>query len=473
MTRTDAERLALREYWETAYSLLGLIRGERGDSRTASDRRSRAVAKLARVQALLAHLGNPHRRFPIIHITGTSGKGSTAAIVAAILTASGYRVGLRTSPYLQVATEKLQIGPALIDAPSFTTLTRAILAEAATLYRKGQLDQPCGYAEIWTALAFRWFAEQNIDIAVVEVGAGGRFDTTNVIEPLVSVITSVGMDHVLSLGPTVADIAWHKAGIIKPGSVAVLGNIPGEPLAVITAEAKAVGARVIHARDVDASLLGVAAMPGQFQQANAGVAIGVVEALRMQGVSVGDPAIPAGLATARLPGRLEKMPVRGGPAIWLDGAHNADKIAALAREAPALSRTGELPVIVLGVLGAKDTRAIAREVIPVASTIVATQPTVVGKRSLPSATLARSLRDRGFAGDIVVEPNPDHAMGRAAEIACAADASVLVTGSMYLAGQARSNWYPDDEVVLQRTAWPIVEGDTGPTPHDRSGSGHP
>ena len=184
-------------YNRAAESLLGLIRGERHASPSAARRRQRAQTKLSRIRAMLKALGDQDK-YPIVHVTGTSGKGSTAAAVAAILTAAGYRVGLRTSPYVQVATEKLHIGPSLIDASSFAEMVTRVLDLATRLFPPGQAEPPLSYGEAWTVLGYWWFAERQVDIGVVEVGAGGRFDSTNVINPIVSVITSVGLDHVIT-----------------------------------------------------------------------------------------------------------------------------------------------------------------------------------------------------------------------------------------------------------------------------------
>src|SRR5688572_3369880 len=186
----DQDNLAA--YDRASRRLLGLIRGERAGTMSSSDRFGRAEARLAQTRALLQAFGNPQHGFPIVHVTGTSGKGSVAAMIAAILSSAGYRVGLRTSPYLQVATEKLQISSRLIDANSLDRISDQVIERHKIVMPGGRL----GYAEAWCALSFLWFAEQRVDLAVIEVGAGGRFDATNVIEPAVSVITSVGLDHV-------------------------------------------------------------------------------------------------------------------------------------------------------------------------------------------------------------------------------------------------------------------------------------
>lgn len=450
----DAHADDLEAYQRASAALLRLIRGERHETRTPVARRRRAEAKLQRTQALLSAMGNPQSRYPSVHVTGTSGKGSTSAAIAAILTAAGYRVGLRTSPYLQAPTEKLQIDGALIDARSFERVTSRVLDVADRCFT-GRAGDRIGYGEAWSALAFDWFAEQMIDVAVVEVGAGGRFDTTNVIDADVSVITSVGLDHVVSLGPTIADIAWHKAGIIKRGATAIVGVVPDEAATVIAAEARSLDASLIEATAL-ALPLTECGMTGEFQRENGRIAVAAVRALAQRGFAVPEAAIVRGLASARLPGRLERMPGESGPEVWIDGAHNPDKIAALAREARQLSTDRSLPVIVFGVLGSKDAEAMAREIIPVAAAIVCTEPSVVGKRSLSARDLADTLVPAGYSGELSVEPEPYWALQRAIEMARNAGANILVAGSMYLAGQVRRRWYPDDAIVLQRTPWPAT-----------------
>lgn len=450
---SDTELLEVSAYQHASHALLALIRGEHAASRTPEERQARAGAKLARTRRLLAALGNPHMRFSSVHVTGTSGKGSTSAAIAAVLNAAGYRAGLRTSPYLQVMTEKLQIGPSLIDAPSFARVVDRVLKVGREIFPTFEPGQRLGYAEVWTAASFLWFAERGVDIAVVEVGAGGRFDATNVLTPLVSVITSVGLDHVVSLGPTLADIAWHKAGIIKNGSPVVVGELPDAAERVVTEIARAMGSDILRP---------TLSIPNQFpdmpdfHKRNSAIATATVSALRGSGFAVSEEAVLAGLTAPWLPGRLERMPTSSRPDVWIDGAHNPDKIDALVREWPSISVNGRSLVVVVGLLGSKDASAILARLTAGARAIVATAPQVHGKRSHPAEDLAWAVRALGFKGPTVVEPEPSAALRHAIAIATELDGDVLATGSLYLAGELRRLWYPNDDVVLARTPWPSV-----------------
>ena len=447
----------LDAYRRGSERLLELIAGGPSSSTTMASRRQRAVERLAQSRKLLAMFGDPQEAFPIVHVTGTSGKGSTATIMAAILTAAGYRVGLRTSPYLQVATEKLQLRDRLIDAWSFDRLSAEVVEAHGQLRAAGEGDPRLGYADAWIVMTLLWFAEQQVDIGIVEVGAGGRFDSTNVFDAAASVITTVGLDHLDALGPGLADIAWHKAGIIKPGATVVVGDVPPSAWDVIEREAWSKGA-VITRPTSDREFGAGAAMPGAFQQMNAALAVATIRALGERGFAVSDAAISEGISRGSLPGRLERMPGARATHVWIDGAHNADKVAALARDVQTIANGGPPPVIVLGMLGAKDASAIVAGLAPIASAIVATQPSVVGRTALATRNLAALVASGGYAGAVYAEPDPLAALRRAEAVAESLGAHVLATGSLYLAGQVRRRWYPDREIIVQRTPWPVLSG---------------
>ena len=216
------------------------------EGKSKEEIQARAEMRMARLARFLSFLGNPQDRYPIVHVGGTSGKGSTSTAIASILTAAGYKTGLHTSPYLQVAIEKLQIDGQLIGGSRFRVLVESTLASVDAWIRAG--GEPLTYGELWMALLTSYFAQEQVDIAVIEVGAGGRFDLTNLVRPVVSVITSIGLDHTVTLGSTISEIAWHKAGIIKPG-VPVVSAVT-DPVArqPIVAEIAKQGAELIEVR---------------------------------------------------------------------------------------------------------------------------------------------------------------------------------------------------------------------------------
>lgn len=265
---------------------------------------ARARRRLVRLGGFLRDLGNPQHGLPVVHVTGTSGKGSTAAAIAGLLRGAGLRVGLATSPYLQVATEKLQIDGSLIAGADLLEAVE-VVERAESGWRSRTGEPRLSYAETWTALMLHLLSRAELDLAVVEVGAGGRFDPTNVVEPVACVLTNIGLDHVESLGPTLADIAWHKAGIIKTGAVALTGERRAATLAIIAGEAHAVGCEL---RVVEAEAADSLADPPPHARANAALARATVAALAERGFVdrlAATSSVPDG---GGLPGRFELMP---------------------------------------------------------------------------------------------------------------------------------------------------------------------
>ena len=434
---------------------------------------ARAEMRMGRLRRFLAAIGNPQDRYPIIHVTGTSGKGSTSTAIAAILTAAGYRTGLHTSPYLQVPTEKLQIDGRLLGADAYADRVAELMEVHARWVAAG--DEALTYGEIWVALAFHTFARASVDVAVIEVGAGGRYDLTNVIQPVASVITSVGLDHTATLGDTIADIAWHKAGIIKAGAPAISAVLDGEAAGIVAAEAKAVGSPLIQLpaeladlqtgpggtswRDPGTGRRWTIALGGRFQARNGAAAVAAVRAaapalVASRGLPITDEAIDAGLRATRIPGRMEL--VRDRVPVLLDGAHNAEKVAALAANVPDfLPVTRGRRIAVLGALEAKQADEMIASLVPVVDEIIATSPQVLAKEARDAGALAITAREVGFPGPLSVEPEPRRAMERALAGAGPDDA-ILVTGSLYLVGNVRGRWYGEDEIVIQQTSWPAA-----------------
>jgi dihydrofolate synthase / folylpolyglutamate synthase len=297
---------------------------------------------LERIEKLLADMGNPHWQVPIIHVAGTNGKGSVCAYLASVLRAAGYRTGRYTSPHLVNWTERI-----CIDDVPISWCDLQVHLQAAIAAIDPQSPTPTQF-EVFTAAAWQYFAQQQVEVAVVEVGLGGRLDATNVFEqPLATVIVSIGCDHWDRLGNTLAKIAGEKAGILKPGVSAIAGPLPSEAAAVVTARAAALGAPLtwvtaaekVCAKDPtvdlqsDAQLIydGIQypqTLLGPHQQVNSACAIATLQALRAQGWRISDEAIRQGMAQVRWPGRLQKTQWQGHH-LLLDGAHNREAARSL------------------------------------------------------------------------------------------------------------------------------------------------
>lgn len=426
-----ADSTMLRRYRNAVTRSDELGMGETLDPRLTSFRQ-RAEFRLERMREMLAAIGDPLTATPIVHVAGTSGKGSTATAIASILTAAGYHTGLHTSPYLQVATEKLQIDHQLIAGDAFAALVESTLD---VLEAKG--FQP-SYGQLWMAMVHRWFEQEAVDVAVIEVGAGGRFDLSNVVHPLVSVITEIGFDHMDTLGTTIEEIAWHKAGIIEPFTPVVAAVSDRTALQVIAGEAHQQGA----------DLHRIIPTAGDFRSTNEATARLAVELLDFD---IDRDDIADGLTHDRLPGRTET--VQTDPVVILDGAHNPQKIGALmqwlVREHPHAR-----PVVVCGFLEAKDARAMLHDLSESASTLILTEPIIAGKEPASAGHLAEIATELDYTGPVHVESDANTAVAVGLELARRTTQPLLVTGSLYLIGNIRGRWYPDDAILVQRTPWP-------------------
>jgi len=391
--------------------------------------------KLERMRAALARRGHPERRWPALHVAGTNGKGSTAAMIEAILRAAGYRTGLYTSPHLIDFAERIRIDGRTIPHRAVVELVAALRADL----------EPAGLAlthfEFATLIAFEWFARVGIDVAVVEVGLGGRLDATNVLAPAVTAITSIGIDHVEYLGADVASIAREKAGILKPGVPLALGTVPPEAEEVILERGRALDVPVARA-GVDGVLVDGAdglvfrapdvlwdrlrlGLAGTFQRANVAVAL-LTLALARERFRCPADAVRRGLAEVRWPGRLAV--VSREPLVVLDGAHNADGIAALAAELPAV--VGDRPLdLVFAAMADKTWDTMLALLLPRVRSAIVTR---VGRRGAAPADLAAAIHGR-----VPVESIDDaRAAFRTACSRARAGDAVLVTGSLYLVGEA-------------------------------------
>jgi dihydrofolate synthase/folylpolyglutamate synthase len=458
---------ALSKYqWASRY-INGLIQGPPSPKpgATPEEIRARAIARVERLRRFLEFIGNPQQRYHSVHVGGTSGKGSTSALIAGILHAAGYHTGLHVSPYLQVETEKLQIDGRLMPGDRFADHVSELDREVKRWV--GQGGAPLTYGEFWVALTFLSFAREDLDWAVIEVGAGGRFDLTNVLLPDVSVITSIGLDHVRTLGGTIPEIAWHKAGIIKPGRPAVTSVRKPDALEVIEREAletnsplvrvvegrdfevRSTGADGTHVFDRVSGMIFTTTLPGHFQGYNVAAAAATARAISDSlPHPISDEEIARGIAATRFPGRMEI--VQHEPLVVLDGAHNPEKMESFVQGALELGNPAKR-LVVLGSLDAHDFLTGARIVTPIADEVIVTAPSATERSSAPTDEIAEIVRTAGNPVQVIDEPRD--AMRAALARASKSD-HILVTGSLYLVGAVRELWYDSESIVVSGTSWP-------------------
>jgi dihydrofolate synthase/folylpolyglutamate synthase len=380
---------------------------------------------LERMERALDALGHPERRAPVLLVGGTNGKGSTCAMAAAALGAAGHRVGLYTSPHLVRFNERIAVGGREIDDLALAARV-AEVRRVCPWHDGGAAEERLTYFEFATLVALSHFARERVGVAVLEVGLGGRFDATNAVQPAVTAIARIALDHTELLGDTLAAIAREKAGIFREGVAAVShGEQPPEALAALREEAARREAPFHVAAQAWTGSLGLA---GPHQRGNAALAAAALARLAEAGVPVPPSAIAEGLAAARWPGRLEAL---GG--VLLDGAHNPDGAAALAAALRAL-HPGRPVELVFGVLGDKDGEGMLAALAPAVRRLHLVRPPSPRARSVEStAALAAAL---GIVADA-------HGGDLAGAIACARAAAgtegiPVVAGSLYLVGAARA-----------------------------------
>ena len=403
---------------------------------------------LARIEELLRRLGNPHRRLTIIHIGGTNGKGSTTAMIANILKAAGYKTGMFSSPHLHSYTERFLINGEPIAERALVKLIEMVKPHLENMVAEG-FEHPTEF-EVSTALALLYFAEEKTDYVALEVGLGGAIDSTNVVTPLISVITNVSLDHMDYLGNTVEEIASVKAGIIKPG-VPVVTAAKGTALRIIRETAATKGSRLIEVeRDITWSVFDQdlktgcqqfvidglqnkyhvnLPLLGQHQQSNAATAVAAVEMLFNGSGHLPAAAIVEGLRTVHWPGRLEL--VGGSPFVVIDGAHNHAGAKVL-KQTLAEYFPGRGMVFVLGMLADKERAKVVAELATLCRAVVVTRSN--NPRAGDWAELATYIRE--YLSDVQCIEN----VGEAIEAAIAmarSDEVVCITGSLYMVAEAR------------------------------------
>jgi len=431
---------ALRALWDRSNYERGYIANPFGDD--ASGQRG-----LSRVRELLRLADDPHRRQPIAHVAGSKGKGSTAAMTAAIGSAAGYRVGLYTSPHLHSYRERIAVAATPIAEPEFTRLAHHVATLAARLEAvEPGLGQVTTF-ELLTVMALVSFAETGCDLVVLEVGLGGTYDATNVVTPAVSVITKLDLEHTAVLGSSLDAIAVAKAGIIKPGVPVVASPQPESVVAIlarIAAEQNSpllVGSRdwgwtgtwrefTVHGPwGIYAALS--SGLPGRHQVENAATAVAATAILSSAGLPIAEGDVRRGLRQVKLPGRFEQKMLANGVIVILDGAHTPASMRALA-EAVQTEFPDRCAIVVLGTSADKDVAALGRELRPIAMRIIATRS--VNPRAAQADQVADALAD--LVVPVAIEPTVPEAVASATEKARAGDL-IVITGSLFVVADAR------------------------------------
>ncbi|MBC7188095.1 MAG: bifunctional folylpolyglutamate synthase/dihydrofolate synthase [Calditrichaeota bacterium] len=394
---------------------------------------------LERIEALLARLGKPQRRFASVHVAGTNGKGSTAAALASILTKAGLRTGLYTSPHLVRPEERIAIDGVPIAPEEFVELVARVRPLVDEL--------GATFFEAITAMAFLYFAEREVEIAVVEVGMGGRLDATNVLHPLLSLITSIDLDHVEHLGATVSDIAREKAGIMKPGVPCLTSAVNAEALTVLHTVATSLRApfhtleELFRVTDVEleqevttfslvnerVAFRGLRSpLVGEHQVSNCALAVSAAHLLSHHDARITPAAIRTGLENTRWPGRLQRIAEH--PTTLVDVAHNPEAMRCVASALQLFAFRRLL--VVMGVMRDKDYQAMVAAIAPLASVAIAVAPAT--PRALPAQEMAAAFRAHGVHTHEADSPRAGVALAR--RLATAEDL-VLCTGSHYTVGE--------------------------------------
>lgn len=399
---------------------------------------------LSSTQALLERLGNPQEQLRCFHIAGTNGKGSVLAMLEAALLEAGIKVGLYTSPHLVHFSERFRIDGREISPQRVLELINAV-------WEVVDQREPPTFFEFVTAMGFLYFAQEKVELCLVETGLGGRLDATNICRPLVTVITNIGLEHQEYLGQTYARIAAEKAGIVKPGVPLIHGvaqpaarRVVEETAARLGAPLARLGREIRFRREADGRfhLYGRrwrlsdqrTNLAGRHQPGNAALALGAAEELAQAGVGLGPQDFARGLGKVYWPGRLEKWPTTPGePHLWFDGAHNVPAARALAASADQVRRPGGPLVMVVGVMADKDISRILAELLPLADRVVFSRPKY--SRAAEPQALLESLTFSPPPYEL--EADLARALQRARQLA-GPQGTVLVTGSLFTVGEARA-----------------------------------
>ncbi len=382
---------------------------------------------LDNISAIVARLGHPERAYRTVHIAGTNGKGSVTAMADAALRAAGHRSARYTSPHLIDLAERFTIGGRPVDQAELVAATTVVRDAIEDLRRDGTLDVQPTFFEATTAIAFELFKRAAVDVAVLEVGLGGRLDATNVVTPVVTAITSIAFDHQQYLGHTIAEIAREKAGIIKMGVPVIVGQLPGEAEAVIADVAASRGAEMIRATPDVLSNLPVA-LAGAHQRANAAIVVRLLQTLDSRGIAVPASAIAHGLAHPDWPGRLDLRRLKDGREALLDAAHNPAGAAALASYLRDWHVGDGKPPLVFAAMRDKDLRGMFEALLPAVASVIVTRADT--PRAAAPDELAAEVRRIAPEMTVAVAETPADALAAAWR----QSRRIVVAGSIFLLG---------------------------------------
>lgn len=403
---------------------------------------------LERINAILKHLDHPEQQLKTIHIAGTNGKGSTSAMFEAVLRQAGYKTGRYNSPHLSTYRERFCVNGSMISKENLALTVQKLIPAIDQVIKEG-FGSPTEF-EIGTALAFQYFADQQVDIAIIEVGMGGRFDATNVLTPVLSVITHIAMDHQEYLGDTLEKIAFEKAGIIKPGVPVVIGVQEPEIAVYLKEQAALKEATPVYCGDFEYQDVLISEIGTEYRLANSDLGelkislgligrhqienslnlIAALPVLEQAGFTITRSALLTGLQEVVWPGRLERIKTVTPLKLYLDGSHNPDGLQALVNTFQELYPDQRVDLLI-GILNNRPLAVMAEILAPITRKVIVTR--VPDPKSASEELLGEYFRNQGVA--VAVEPDPARALqlllGTTNQIA-------VTTGSLYLTGLIRS-----------------------------------
>jgi len=401
---------------------------------------------LERIKHITKKLGDPQKKYKVIHVGGTNGKGSVCKFLESVLSSSGYNVGVYTSPHLQHISERVVAGNNRITDNELILLVNKIKPIVDEMFEKENIPT---FFEVFTALSFQYFSDKNVDFAVVEVGLGGSYDATNIVDPVISIITNVSLEHQNILGKNIEDIAFEKSGIIK-NNVSVITASKDSALKVIEDTAKEKNApvstiskknwkRLKNCIDNQEFLIKGflkdysirTSMMGEHQGENISLALAAIEKLQMNGTYITDTSIIEGIEKTVNPGRMEIISYE--PLVLLDGAHNKAGMKTLVYTLKNDFKYDKL-IVVLGILSDKDVRSILSIIVPLTAFFVATKSN--NERACDPNKLKRMMEKLGYENKVVVKDDIEDALEYSKSIAEKGDL-ICVTGSLFTVGEAR------------------------------------